>query len=182
MTPFRAMFGTDVLPLEWERQVNLGEKREYDDEHLSQILRAIETLLHALTKTENLKVKRWHDKCLKNTEVYRKGEAVFVYFPQDTTAQGRKLSQAWRPMKVMQQLNINVYLLQDRDGNQLRTHVDRIKRAPCINTKEETWDRMSPDNITLRKNVLARRRGRDGWEWKMRTRGRKGFVWQREGI
>lgn len=59
MTPFRAMFGTDVLPLEWERHVDDEERREQDEERLSQTLAAIEKLLHARTKTERLKVKRW---------------------------------------------------------------------------------------------------------------------------
>lgn len=51
------------------------------------------------------------DERLKNTEVYGVDEPVFVYYPQDATAQGRKLSQAWRPMRVVEQLNVNAYLL-----------------------------------------------------------------------
>ena len=180
MTPFRSMFGTEILPLEWAVQRADLELREHDEKQTTETMAAIEALLCARTKRDRQRVKIWYDERLKHMEKFNPGDAVYVFHPPDTTAQGRKLTNAWRPMTVLQQTNVNAYLLVDDKNTRVRAHVDRIRKAPAHTHSVETWDRLSPANANTRRKIFGRRVETAGVEWKLRTRGRNGYVWKKQ--
>jgi hypothetical protein len=172
-TPYSAMF--DVYCFEFDAGINLRMLLNDEPEDLAVRLAEIHERLYDKSLSTRNAAGRVYDRAVKETG-FAVGERVFVFYPPGLIEDDRKIVSAWMGPYVLTERPSEVaYLVEDRCGHTSRVHMNRLTRKdPGVEVTQYPMAGMFPDT-----RRLLRLLGCDvgGKRFKVRSKGRKGYIW-----
>lgn len=178
MTPFRAMFGSEAFDFDAGIALRAGnDERTVED--LATSLRDTHDALYKASKRSRDGAEKAYNRAVREQR-FDVNERVLVYNPIDDIQKGRKLRTPWLgPYRVKEVLSPIAYLLESEVEHRIaRVHVNRLTRIS--GDARETMDPREgvfPDTRRLIRKILDRRGGETGAEYKVKSVGRRGYVW-----
>jgi hypothetical protein len=111
---------------------------------------------------------------------FKVGETVFVFHPPGLIEEGGKLVPPWMgPYVVTEKVSEVAYLVEDRSGLTSRVHVNRLTRLePGVEETQDPQAGTFPDSRRLLRKLMSY--DAEGKRFKVRSKGRNGYIWTEE--
>jgi hypothetical protein len=162
-TPYRAMFGVDVL--EFDAGIRLQVRLEDEPEDLAERLAAVHKDLLAAGKQSRTSAAKHYDKAVLET-MFEIGDRVLIYNPPGDVEVDRKLRVTWiGPYKMTEKHSpVGYSMVSEVEGKRARAHVNRLRKiapetlAETANPEAGLW----PDSRRLIRGILGRRSTESG--------------------
>ena len=183
LTPFKAVFGVEAFDFDNEVGVRMRQDDRTEaggrlDERLAELHRSLLSAGFAARR----RAEKQYNKLVAECQ-YEVGDRVLVYDPPAAVERGRKLRTPWLgPYRVTEKLSpISYVLTSEIESRVARAHVNRLRKLdPEVSETGDPRDGVFPDSRRLIRMISDDRVLHGRRQLKVRSRGRRGFVWKDE--